>query len=504
MRLSHSLALARVLLLFFSRRVLRIGVLRSGPVRAMAVLAGAVLAASCVTAAYVFLKPMGSEASVWRLLFDVTTVSMVLWIQIAFLFVKTLFLNADAMLDLSFQLPLTNRERAVAFLIYESVAVGLVACVGCMALSVASLLVLGPGALPMVFEAIVMPAVLIYLVLNLAYVLLGRLLVAVGLRKVQGPALILIMFATLIAYLPHVASLTGRVAGAYLDDQDRFVWLNALAWVSRHHGPVPVVLGFLLAAGVLGALALRLAPSDHVRHSRFVKVPVAKRARRFIGPYDLCLVRSTQTGLAVALALAVVCWLFVSGGPNPVWGLAILSTAGLYQFAATLPLRALALGMAPAWQTYVLLVKAQLVLLAVFLVPVLALTWATSAYPLGGTLSAVAGCASGVIVTTFIGIAFPAENDNPFSVFVGLSFVGCATGLLALGLGILQVPPSVATGAAVLMIAVLGWYSVLGIQSFESRRRHEKNPTDREQPPGRGTAHHHRRRPHPAVLDVHQ
>ncbi len=105
MRLRSSLVLARMLLRFFLRRVSRMGVLRSTPVKVLALAMVATILVTGAIAAYFFLEPMTSEAKVWGLLFEMSTVSVVLWVQIAFLLVKILFLNAAGMLELSFSCP---------------------------------------------------------------------------------------------------------------------------------------------------------------------------------------------------------------------------------------------------------------------------------------------------------------------------------------------------------------------------------------------------------------
>lgn len=108
-----------MLLVFFRRRVLRAGVLKSTPVRVFVTVAAVLLLGAMCTASYFFLRPLAGEAAVWRLLFDTSTVSLLLWVQIAFLLVKVLFINGEGMLQLSYQLPLTNRERSTAFLMYK-------------------------------------------------------------------------------------------------------------------------------------------------------------------------------------------------------------------------------------------------------------------------------------------------------------------------------------------------------------------------------------------------
>ena len=120
MRLSRSLVLARMLLRYVGRRVLRAGVLASRPVRLTVAAALVVLLAAAVAGAVAFLEPLTEEPEAWDLLLDVTSVSTVLWCLAAAVLVKTLFLNAEGMLTLTFALPVTNRERAAAFVLYEA------------------------------------------------------------------------------------------------------------------------------------------------------------------------------------------------------------------------------------------------------------------------------------------------------------------------------------------------------------------------------------------------
>ena len=108
-RLRHSAVLAGMLLVFFRRRVLRAGILKSAPVRVFVTVAAVLLLGVMCTAAYFFLRPLADQTAVWRLLFDTSTVSLLLWVQVAFLLVKVLFINAEGLLQLSYQLPVTNR-----------------------------------------------------------------------------------------------------------------------------------------------------------------------------------------------------------------------------------------------------------------------------------------------------------------------------------------------------------------------------------------------------------
>ncbi|MDC5696972.1 hypothetical protein OO014_06840 [Intrasporangium calvum] len=481
MRTGKSLVLARMLLRFFLRRVARTGVLRSRPVKVLAVGTVALILGAGAVAAYFFLEPMVAQEKVWGLLFEMSTVSVVLWVQIAFLLVKVLFLNAAGMLELSFQLPLTNRERAAALLVYEATMAGIVSAVGFTSLTVAAVVLLGPAAVPRLLEAIVFPIILTYLALSVGYLLLARVLVWLGLRRIQGIVLILVLFSLLMLYASGLGSLSSAASAAYLADRTDFVWVASLAWITHHYGPVAMVSVFLVTAALLTALALWATPSQHVPHSRYLNLPFDWPLVRRLSAYDRCLLRSSQAWLAMVVSAAVFVGLCLDPVVNPLWALAVLSMSGLYQFAATEPLRMLSAQRGTAWRTYGRLVRAQLLLLAGMALPCVAVLAAARPDQLGGSLFALGGCVAGALVAISIGIAFPAEHDNPFSVFVGLAVASAVLGLLGIALGILQMPQILVVLIVAASLAIIVWYSVQGIRTFDSRRRNEKGAATREQ-----------------------
>lgn len=479
-RLRHSAALARMLLVFFRRRVLRMGVLDSTPVRVFAISAAVLLLGVMCASAYYFLKPLTADADVWRLLFDSTTVSLVLWVQIAFLMVKVLFINAEGMLGLSHQLPLTNRERSAAFLMYEACMTGIVAATGFVSLAVSALLLLGPGAVPHLVASIVLPVVLTYLALSAFYQLLTRMWSLIGLRRVANVLSVLALFALLALYSVRMKTLIQDLGRAYLDEQDTYVWVTSVSWASHRYGAIPAFAAAALLAAVLMVLTLALTPNQHVRQSRYLNVPAGRRLRRALGPYDRCLLRSSQTAVGGAMTVALFAYLVLNPVVNPMWSLAVLSQSGLYQFAATAPLRMLPGAATSSWRVYRRLLKAQAVLLTAFALPAIGIL--VAADPDTGFQSgpALLGCLGGAIMTICIGIVFPAEKDNPFSVFLGLSAVVVVLALAAIGLGMLSLPSWAVMASLAGAAALFVWYAVAGIRTSESRRRNENGTVGRD------------------------
>ena len=474
MRLTHSLALARMLLLFFGRRVLRIGVLRSTPVRILAVTGTLTLLVALSAAAYLFLEPIVTDTAAWDLLFDTSTISLILWTQIAFLFVKVLFVNADGILELSFQLPLTNRERSAAFMIYEATMTGVVAGAGSVSLVVTALLLLGPAAIPSVLESIIFPVILTYLVLNVIHLALVRVFAVLRLRSIENILLVLTMFVFVVVYSTQMTALVSDVSRSYVDKRHDFAWVTAVSWLSDRYGTVVTLAAAALVATALAVLALWLTPNQHVRHSRYLNVPAGRWFRRVLSPYEWCLLRNSQTVITAAVALLLFAYLIADPVVNPVWSFAVLSVGGLYQFAATQPLRGLAGAASSPWRIYGRLIRAQFILLALFVTPGLLILGIVDTQALAGSPVALLGSIGGAALSVCIGIVFPAEKDNPFSVFIGLSVTVVVLALAAISVGILQLPTPAVIGCLAAASALCVWYAVYGIQTSELRRRNAK------------------------------
>lgn len=502
MRLGHALVLTRMLMVFFMRKVLSVGALRSPVVRVLLGAGAVLLAALCTGAAYLFLRPMASDRDVWQLVLETTTVSAVLWTHCAFLFVKVLFLNSESLLELSFHLPLTGRERAVALLVYEASMVLVVAGAGLFSITTATILVLGPGATLLLLETIVIPVLATYGVLSLVHVVVLRLLERTPLRRAAQLLGILVLFALMLAYAQQLAPLVQDVSQRYLGQDTSFGVLTAPTWFAARFG-APALMA--VACAVLAALiaaVLGLTPRQYVRPSRYLKVWRGGSPRVLVTPYDRCLLRSSQTWLAGLAAGGVLVALCLRPTVNPLWALSLLPMGGLYQFAATEPLRTSGWDRSTPSQVYIRLIRSQVLLLTGGILAAALVVAALEPASLPGAGPAVGGSLVAAVLATFVGVMFPAEHDNPFSVFIGISSTAMVGFVLAAALGILRLDPSVLLVVLVLLTAVIAGYTVIGIRLNQQRRRHEEVVTGAQQPGGRHVAHRRRSGGHAALPHV--
>ncbi len=502
MRLGHALVLARMLMVFFVRKVLSVGVLRSPAVRVLLASGALLLAGICTGAAYLFLRPMAADRAVWQLVLETTTVSALLWTQCAFLFVKVLFLNSEGLLELSFHLPLTGRERAVAMLVYEAGMVLAVASAGLFSISAAAILVLGPGAALLLLETIVVPVLVTYGALSLVHAVVLRVLGRTRLRRVAHLVGILVVFALLLAYARQLAPLVRSVSLRYLEHDTSFGLVTAPSWLADRYGPLALVIAAGATLGALVAVVLVLTPRQYVRPSRYLKAWPGWSSRALLTPYDRCLLRSSQTWLAGLAAAGVFVALCLRPAVNPLWALSLLPMGGLYQFAATEPLRTSGWDRSTPWQVYTRLVRSQLLLVAGGLLTTVPVLGALALASVSGAGPAVGGALLATVLATFIGVMFPAEHDNPFSVFIGISSTAMVGFILAAALGILRLDPTVLLAVLTLLTLVIATYTVIGIRINQQRRRHEEVVAGAQQRGGRLVAHRRPCRGHIAVPHV--
>ncbi|MEU6861206.1 hypothetical protein AB0B28_20320 [Glycomyces sp. NPDC046736] len=504
MRLRQSLVLARMLLVFFRRRVLAVGALKSTPVRVFALAATVLFVGVLTVAAYFFLEELTEQREVWGLLFDTTTVSVLLWVQIAFLTVKVLFVNADGMLQLTFQLPVTNRERSLAFLLYEAAMTAVVTCAGVFALVANAIVILGPAALGPVAVSVVLPAVLGYLALSVVHQLLTRMWTMFRLERVSGILNILVLFVVVALYANSSSSMIGDITDAYLDERSSRQWATALADAAEEFGTGPAILGALALAAGLAALAVALSPNRHVRQSRYLNARLGRLGRRFLTAYDWALLRSSHTATAALLSIALFAYLMLSGSANPLWATSILTVGGLYHFTATGVLRALPGARVPAWRVFARLLRAQCVLILAFTAPFTLVTAIADPGAAAEVWQTLAAAFAAAVMTTGIGVIFPAEKDNPLSVFLGLSAVAVVAGLVVVGLGVLNLSPWTLAAVFAAATGLFAAYAIQGIHLDESRRRNEKGAAGHQLRSRSGTPHAHHHGLRHAGADVHR
>lgn len=494
MRLLQALTVSRMLLTFFGRRVLSVGALRHPAVRVAVLGCAIVLLVSLTLVARQFLAPFAEDPAVWTLLFRTSTVSLVLWVMVAFLFVKVLFLGSAGVIELTFQLPLTNKERAVGFLVFEAVLTLGLALATAVPVMASALLLVGPSAAGQLLTATFAPIVIAYLALSLCHAAATRLLAAMRTRPVADLLALMGVFGLVVLYSSQMTATIQQVADP---DNEAFTWPTAISWLAERTGLIVALTAVAVLGAVLLIAAVGVMPNRHVATAKYLGIRLPRRVAALLTPYDWCLLRSQHTFTGGVVGVALYIYLFTQTQLNPMWSLCTLTIGGLYLFSATAPLRHLTGQRQPAWRIYLLTLRPQLLLIGALGVPATLL--AVVAGRADGLVTVLLGALISAALTTCIGIIVPTEKDNPLAAFVGLSIAAVVLTLIALGLGMLQLPvPAGLLGATALFVV----YAIEGVRHDEKRRRHEEGNAGDQLGRRRRAADPGGRRPLAAVPDV--
>ncbi|WP_374010152.1 hypothetical protein [Leifsonia sp. LS-T14] len=471
MRVTSVLRIVRFLLVFIVRRVLGRGLLASRTARFVVIAAvAAAFAGYCVLSVVVLRQVFGGSGFVEPIL-RTASISTLFWLAVAYTIVRVLFFKADELLQLSYSLPVTNRERALALTLFEAaiVLVALVAAFG--GLAAASLVLLGADALGPLVTGILMPAITLYLFVSVGYLLTERILLAVGLSRLRGLIIPGLLAGFLVVSYAVVSRQSEAFLTAYLAGEQ--LWLPQLvySWLAGSVGILPTAAVFLLSCAILIVVVLFVTPRSYVPLKCHFSLLPSRLADRRFGAHLLVAVRSFETGVVILLTVVVTFLLWFYRVDIPPYALLLVTFQGVYAFSNSEPLRRIGIAHpAPAYE-YLCLIGAQSVLLAVVSVPSIALS-TTTGIDLGTSLSIVGLGLSNICMTTLVGVAFPPERGNPFSVLVGLVLLVVVAGTLLIGINLFALPGFVTAIALAVLALVTAAYSVYGISRIEKNRRH--------------------------------
>ncbi|WP_146603573.1 hypothetical protein [Micromonospora endophytica] len=463
----------KLLARFFWRRVLSVGILRSRIGRFGIGLFALLSILGLTAIATLYLRDMLSDMAIVQLLFQVASVSATFWTIIAFIFVKILFMKSHEFLRLTFQLPITNHERSAAMLLYEMSFASAVALVLFIPASLAVIIQHGLPALMLVLGGVVFPALTLYLFLALTYNVIFRLAEALRMVRMSQLIVSIIFVFAVFFYNSRTPAILLQMSDDYLNEREAFYPTAAYISVLDNYGPIAMMVLFFGCAAVLVSLALGSAPKVPPIVRQFVKFPLVGFARYRVVAFVAAIARRWELWLASVIAYLCFLSLVTSNSPAQApYALLILLVQSIYAYVGVAPLRRLAGPRVSAWSEYLLIVSSQLLVLLLLALPVI-LGSQIAQIPLAAIGWSLLACASSVLSATLIGIVFPPEKDNPFTVLVGLGALFAVVGILGVMVGILSLPAAATIAILVGAHGVVVAYGVAGIQSLRRKARYE-------------------------------
>ncbi len=470
MRVDAIRATTSVLLRYFKRRVLSVGILQKTSVRVG--IAATILVMGLLTTAlnYLFLRDAGVSNALLLFLSKGSSLTVIQGSMAAFLFIRILFWRSDEMLTFVEQLPLSHRERIVSLLLFEGMFVVGIAISMYVPMAISLSLLLGIGALPTTLVGLVFPAAITFLLLAiftnfLSQVFSHRRLRALG--SILIPASLIALIAFFSALVPP---LIGELSREALAGGNSFHGIDAFSYVAIRYTHWVSIGIFIVSAAVLTALALALVPRTYPKTSRNLNIPIITR-KTALWPYLAALSRRGDSLLLVVLTFVISLTLFVKGNEKFGYALIIPLAQGIYSYSATRNLRLMPGYSATAAVELRRIIFAQITISLVYTIPFLGLYAfkPATAINIFGVLAAQIGTVS---VATFLGVLFPPDRENPFSIMASLVLCLLFGLILVVTLAILRLPV-IANVLIIIALQVLAlYYSVQAIESLRKKERY--------------------------------
>jgi hypothetical protein len=471
MSFRSTLILVRFLLTFINRRVFGRGILRSKTAKTAAI-ATALTAFVGYGLLTVVAVQQYFDAEIVEILLLSGGVATPFLVLIAYTIVRVLFLKADELTQLTFMLPATNRERTLAFAIFEALMVIGASLITFGAFIIAAATIGGFSIIWRAVAAIFFPTILCYLLFSIAYLGVERLVITIGAGRLRGLIIPFLFAAALVGMFTLANSQSQEMLQGYLSGQPYFIPQLGFLKIADSAGPALAVLVFLILLLALGTLVLIAAPKDYEPVKQHYRVLSGKLASSQLGLHLLALVRSFETLIVLLFVTLATAGIAILRTEIPPYVLLFVTFQGVYAFANSEPIRRATPALQGAVASYLNLVTAQAIVLLVVAVPAVAVsTWLGVGIQHSALAIGLSAC--NILLSTLVGILFPADNGNPFSVVVGVVLVFAIVAMVAMGLNIFSLPVAINVAVVVLLAVAVVAYSIVGINRIERIRRYE-------------------------------
>lgn len=472
MRFKSVVLLFQLFWLFVVRRVLGRGLLASPTARLSALFLTLAAFAGFNVLSYVVIRQYLGGTGLLEPVLQVANASIGFWVLIAYTLIRVLFMKADELLKLSFNLPVTNKERTLAFALFESSFVLLMTVFVFGAFSISTVLIEGPDYIPRVLTSIWFPAISTYLLLSLGYYLLERTLLALRIARLRGLVVPMVLALGLAVVFPQTNELSTQIAESYVYGRDYFAPVLLYAKLQKDIGLWLSTLVLFASSTALIPVVVAAAPRGYVPMRRFfVFLPSWLAARKF-GVYVLVLFRSFETMVAVSFVIVYSVFAWIQHLVLPPYALALITFQGVYAFSNSEPLRRMVIYPGSTIANYLRLVGSQGVLLVAVGIPITAIS-TVQGVSFEASLPVAGFCVSNILISTLIGIAFPPEKGNPFTVIIGILLTMIIVMIVGLGLNAFNLDPIISAAIFAALNLMVVFYSILGMQRMERIARHE-------------------------------
>lgn len=465
------LHLTKFLFLFFTRRLLARGIMQY-PGAKWIIAGGVTLAYGgyCALVYYV-VQGMILNESIVNFVIKTFTVTSSLWVILFFMIVRILFMKADKLIELTHTLPVTNKQRTLAYTIFEAVTVFTGVAIVCAPLVACLSFKGGVIVLPDLFFGIIAQIIVLYLLVDAFYLCLERVFILLNLTRWRSFLIPSVLAVLIVLTYKYVEQETQALTDAFFEQKTHYGYSHTFVWIYDNWGvfaAVGAAVGVIL--GIL-ALILLLAPNRHLAVKQFFKFPLGTKMSLF-ACYIRAYLRPGEFLLSTLFVLAFSIFVYFIPGNYPPYWLGILSMQGVYALSNTESLRrSYRFKISPLAQ-YGYFFGAYLLIISVVAVPVL-IAYALKGLILTEIFRSIAICLFSLISAICVSIFFPAEKHNPFAILIGFSVAIALMGSIGFALIMLSLPEKVTMIVWLILAAIGVFYSVLGIANTQKKEYYD-------------------------------
>jgi len=465
------LTLTKFLNLFVIRRVLYHGMLRIPAIRWVFIFGSAAFVLGFCALGVIILDEIITDPVMLIPLLRVAGTAVPLWVIAIYAAVKIMFMKSGQLVELTFGFPLTNRARALAFMLFEAlfVIVGIFLILAALVSGVTS--IGGLGVLSEVTTSLVMPTVVCYLLVSIFYLAIERIILFLRIARLRSFLIPIVLAISLGGVYFGITNQSEKVLFSSVGLEDYFAIQLIYSEIADAWGIVISFLFWVTTVGLLVALVCFLTSREFVPTKRFANILYSDSKSEF-SSYLAAYFRSIETITLYGIVLLASFLLFIITADVPPFLLLALAIQGVYFYSATEPIRALSIARNNVFQRYALLLSPQLLGILFASIPIgavaiiVGISWVE-------VLSIILFSISGVIIMTLSGIAFPPERGNPFSVIIGIFALGLVAIIIILGINIFNLPLWINFIILMFFTALAAFLSVAGMQKIEREKRYE-------------------------------
>ncbi|MBT1018587.1 hypothetical protein KJY77_05510 [Canibacter sp. lx-72] len=466
----NTLRLVRFLFLFFTRRLLMHSAMKSKLSKTLLFTVAIGVYAGFCALTFVVVRGMTLDANAIALVSQSISLTVGLWTLLFFIVIRILFLKADKLIELTYTFPVTNKQRILAYTVFEAATV--LSCVALMSepLTVSMAIRGGAATFPEIALGIIAQIVVLYLLLDILYLGFDRVLHLLHMTRWRSFLLPCLFVALLYGTYAYANNESSKFLDAFYEGQAYYGISRFYVFLYDRFGSLVASGAFIVSTLIALTLIILVAPNQHSRWKYFFKVPIWGNTNLF-GAHLRAVVRSGEFLLATFFVVSASLIVLGIPGYYPPYWLAIISLQAVYAVSTTESIRKTYRHQLSSLQSYVYLAAPYILVEILILIPVI-----TASMIKGMSFSEAAKttfiCLVTLIAALAVSIFFPAEKHNPFSVLMGVVTALGLVSLIAFTTLIWKIPDNYAILAWALIGSICAFYSVIGISSTQRKEYH--------------------------------